>query len=76
MDDYGWVLVTNGYPHSNHCYEIVTIKYEDGFEQIGWWTGFVWDTGRKAHYSVVVKWRFRDIYSFKDQRAKEDADID
>lgn len=72
MDEYGWVLIENGPPHSNHCFEIVTIRYEDGFEQTGWWTGYKWDMGRKRYRCKVEKWRFKDTKE-KNIKIKEDV---
>lgn len=58
-DEHGWILLSQSYPLPKHYYEVLELKFEDGFVQTVWWTGHIWDGGHKLHKSKPLMWRFK-----------------
>lgn len=59
IDIDGWILLSYSYPLPKHYYDIVELKFEDGFIQTVWWTGHIWDSGQKLHKAKPKMWRFK-----------------
>ena len=38
-------------------YELVKVAYDNGKEQMGWWTGVRWDSGIEKRGEEVIAWR-------------------